>query len=186
MGYLISRLRAGRTYDQLGGNIEIILDGGACSIGVESTIIKFDDEDACILRHGGISLEDIEGLIGRVKIMDNSGTPEAPGQLPYHYSPITPISLIDSSEDFTPLPNSGLLSFLAPAVTRPFKIIEVLSERGDLKEAAERFFTCLHKLDSSGLNIIYAVRVPETGLGRAIMDRLRRASNKSIDNKKNS
>jgi L-threonylcarbamoyladenylate synthase len=173
-GYL-SPTSAGHVESQLGGSDVMILDGGPCAVGVESTIIKFGGKKPVVLRLGGLTIEEIENSTGRVDIETESTNPEAPGQLIYHYSPMTPVRVINKIPDEIKGKRAGLLSF-AGKNTAGFPVVEVLSASGDIREAAARFFGCLHRLDEAGLDMIYAEKVPEEGLGRAIMDRLIKAS----------
>lgn len=181
-GYL-SPTTAGHVREQMGEKVDMILDGGKCPIGVESTVIDLTEAEPLILRPGGLSLEEVEAVIGKVKLSTTDySKPRSPGQLPRHYSPRTPIKILKEAEFEFPnveIPKEkkvGLLAFKPPKKELPYEVIEVLSSSGDLREAAANFFTQLHRLDAAGLDIIYAEPVPEVGLGRAIMDRLRRAS----------
>lgn len=175
-GY-ISPTRARHVEKQLGNTVDIILDGGPCSVGLESTIIKFDQNGVHLLRPGGISIEDIEAITGPVNTARSAVT-ESPGQLPVHYSPHTRVLIISDIADAVEK-NAALLSFRGTASEREFRAIEILSPSGDLREAAARLFSALHALDECGAQIIYAESLPENGLGRAIMDRLRRAAEKN-------
>jgi len=168
----------------LGNRVNMILDGGECSVGVESTIIKLEDNKTYLLRPGGIPVEELEKIIGPIiTAAEIHGRAEAPGQLPYHYSPSKPVRLCASSRDFD-LENdsAAFLFFKDPPFLLPGKMnleyIEILSPGGDLREAAARIFSALHRLDRLPVSVIYAESVPEIGLGRAIMDRLRKASQK--------
>lgn len=181
----ISPTKAEHVRNQLGDHIDMILDGGKCKVGIESTIIKIENGMPVLLRHGGLPIEEIESIVGKVKQTINAENsicgenPESPGQLPYHYSPTTPLIL---AEDITKVKTgnlkAGLLSFTKPRNDLPFLKIEILSETGNMREAAANFFACLHNLDESGLDIIYAEKVSLNGLGKAIMDRLAKASKK--------
>jgi L-threonylcarbamoyladenylate synthase len=175
----LSPTSAGHVHAQLGEKIEIILDGGSCSIGVESTILGFDEGGPVLLRPGGLSLEEIEKLAGAVRVEHGESflDPQAPGMLRHHYSPRTPLRVIrDVSDVDVDTGNAGLLAFTAVPREPSFTRVEVLSSRGDLREAAMNLFSCLHRLDREGLEVIFAESVPETGLGRAIMNRLRKAA----------
>ncbi len=176
-GYL-SPTTAWHVREQVGEKVDMILDGGKCPIGVESTVIDLTEAEPILLRPGGLPLEEIEAVIGKVKLSTTDYLkPRSPGQLPCHYSPRTPIKILKEVEfDMVQGKKVGLLAFKPPKGELPYKVVEVLSSRGDLREAAANFFTQLHRLDAAGLDIIYAEPVPEVGLGRAIMDRLRRAS----------
>ncbi|RLA78442.1 MAG: threonylcarbamoyl-AMP synthase [Deltaproteobacteria bacterium] len=157
----------------LGERVEVILDGGRCPVGVESTVLALDGEPR-LLRPGGVPVEQIEEVIGPVKKDLRPTRPEAPGGLPRHYSPRTPLRLLQRGEEIPRGLKVGLLAFKTPR--EGFVRVEVLSPSGDLREAAARLFEALHRLDSAGLDLILAESVPEEGLGLAIMDRLRRAS----------
>ena len=175
-GYL-SPTTAEHVKKQLGDKIEIILDGGKCPVGVESTVIALSTEEPLLLRPGGTRLEEIEDIIGKVRVaVPEARRPRSPGQFPHHYSPRTPLRLLTDNEvSFPEGKRLGLLAFRSPQ-EGPFVAVEILSPSGDLREAAANLFAALHRLDSAGLDLILAEPVPEEGLGRAIMDRLRRAA----------
>ncbi len=177
-GYL-SPTTAEHVQDQLGDQIDFILDGGSCEVGVESTIVSFFEKEPVLLRPGGVILEEIESIIGRVELSPGSKEkPSAPGMLPRHYAPRTPIVLNWSKKNFDSYSGKkiGLLVFQEPKNFLKFHQIEVLSKRGDFREAAANLFSAIRRLDALNLDLILAEAVPEVGLGRAIMDRLRRAS----------
>jgi L-threonylcarbamoyladenylate synthase len=179
-GY-VSPTTADHVRDQLGDQVDFILDGGSCEVGVESTIVSFVEGEPRLLRPGGVPLEEVESVIGTVAIGSiNKEKPTAPGMLPKHYAPRTPILLDWSEKDVANYGNRkvGLLAFYKISPSLKFSQVEVLSERGDLREAAANLFSAIRRLDDSGLDLILAESVPEVGLGRAIMDRLRRASSK--------
>lgn len=175
----VSPTTAQHVTDQFGDQLLHVLDGGPCSVGVESTVVSFLEEQPTLLRPGGVPIEEIESVIGSLGHKKTDGLPAtAPGQLPRHYSPSTPLVL---SSDGTP-PASyarvGLLTLSPPATNANFAAIEVLSARGCLREAATNLFAAMRRLDQQHLDLIVAQPVPETGLGLAIMDRLRRAEAK--------
>lgn len=177
-GYL-SPTRAEHVHEQLGNQIDFVLDGGPCEIGIESTIISFSEEKPKLLRPGGIPLEEIESMIGKVELdSPNTERPLAPGMLPRHYAPRTPILLDWSEKTLKEYEDKriGVLAFQDPGPLRNLTWVEVLSKHGDLREAAANLFSAIRRLDRLGLDLILAQTVPEMGLGRAIMDRLRRAS----------
>jgi L-threonylcarbamoyladenylate synthase len=183
-GYL-SPTTAEHVRDQLGGQIDFILDGGPCEVGVESTIVSFFKKRPMLLRPGGVPLEEIESIIGRVEISPlREERASAPGMLPRHYAPRTPIVLDWSKKNLNSYRNKkvGLLAFQEPEESLKFDHIEILSEKGDFREAAANLFSAIRRLDTLNLDLILAETIPEVGLGRAIMDRLRRASgNQFID-----
>jgi len=179
-GYL-SPTTAEHVREQLGDQIDLILDGGPCPVGVESTIVSFSEGKPRLLRSGGASLEEIESIIGRVEISPiEEGRPSAPGMLPKHYAPRTPIVLDWSKKELDSYRGKkiGLLAFQEPKNFSKFHQVEVLSKKGDFREAAANLFSAIRRLDALNLDLILAEAVPEVGLGRAIMDRLRRASGK--------
>jgi L-threonylcarbamoyladenylate synthase len=102
---------------------------------------------------------------------------EAPGQLPYHYAPLTPLVIVDGPEEIE-TERSAFLSFTRPSVPVKSRHIKVLSPSGDMREAASHFFSYLIELDREATEAIYAQKIPETGLGKAMMDRLRKAAAK--------
>jgi L-threonylcarbamoyladenylate synthase len=180
-GY-ISPTTADHVEKQLGDKIDLILDGGKCPIGVESTVLSLLDEPT-ILRPGGLPIEEIEKVIGKVKIQTKSEKILSPGQLQTHYSPRTPVKIFSTIEEILDkrIENAGILLFKKYDFEVKAKHVEILSEKGDLVEAASNLFSALHRLDEAGVDVIYAQEVPEVGLGIAIMDRLRKASGKKIE-----
>jgi L-threonylcarbamoyladenylate synthase len=171
----LSPTQAVHVAEQIRGEIDLIIDGGKCPIGIESTVLDLTSKPT-ILRPGGLPLKEIEKVIGKLKISTLSKRPRSPGQLPRHYSPRTLLKILkDKNFNVQKGARAGLLAFKPQKDEMPFERIEFLSTSGNLREAACNFFSCLHRLDKAGLDIIYAEPVPEVGLGRAIMDRLRKA-----------
>lgn len=170
----ISPTCAAHVESELGGRIALILDGGPTGHGIESTIVRPVGGELQILRPGPVTPEMLAAH-GIVRILrEESETPSAPGALPSHYAPRTPLTL----EEW-PRPvggRCGLLAWGPPVEREGWAEIEVLSADGSLVEAAARLFGCLRRLDDSGVERIVAETVPEDGLGLAIMDRLRRAA----------
>lgn len=173
--------------DQLGNKIDYILDGGSSRIGIESTIITFNEDKPEILRLGGTSLEKIESLIGSTIVRASQLNPIAPGMMESHYSPDKRVVLGNVVElmNIYPVEESVFLRFKkpVPGVNKDQQFI--LSETGNLEEAAQNLFSTLRILDKLDIKYIIAEQVPDTGLGKAINDRLRRASAKKneINNK---
>lgn len=159
--------------------IDCILDGGPCAVGVESTVIGWIDGKPTLLRAGGIPLEIIE-LTLKTSVAPYSpsseNSPQAPGNLASHYSPRTSLVLLDIEKKIPPTTNTGLIWFGEKNPPQGFTAVENLSAKGDLHEAATNLFAALHRLDNAGLTRIYTTVFPETGLGRAINERLRKAS----------
>jgi L-threonylcarbamoyladenylate synthase len=177
-GY-ISPTQAAHVQAQLGERIPYILDGGNAQIGIESTIIGFPDEDAVVYRLGGISLEAIEEIIGKVDVQSHStSNPQAPGMLLSHYAPRKPLyihSLAKLMKQFTP-EKIGVLAFKTQIEGIPVENQIILSAEGDFSEAARQLFAGLRKLDALPIQAIFAELLPEQELGRAINDRIRRAA----------
>lgn len=173
----LSPTTAEHVRQQLGDRVEIIVDGGPCRVGVESTIVQVQQDVATLLRPGGIPLEEIEALIGPVQRIEQSSqkNPVAPGMLDSHYAPRTPLQIVEQFPA-TPPTRTGLLAFSSALIAPGFTAIEQLSAQGDLVEAAANFFQALHRLDQAKLDLILAMPFPDEGLGRAINDRLRRAA----------
>jgi L-threonylcarbamoyladenylate synthase len=174
-GY-VSPTEAHHVAEQLSGRIDMILDGGSSPIGVESTILSMIGEVPCVLRAGGIPIEELESVLGKLRVaIGVSSTPQAPGQLQRHYATRTRLDILEKF-NLSLDEKVGLLSLMPPADASGYAAIEILSPTGDLREAAANLFSALRRLDSLPLDRIVAMPVPEKGLGVAIMDRLRRCS----------
>jgi len=171
--------------DRLGDMIDYLLDGGPCSVGVESTVLLLEPHRAVLLRPGGVPLEEIEAVLGAVvvPVQEPATAPSpspssalAPGMLPQHYAPRTPLRVVEQLPVAAPRERTGLLILQpCPAADR-FAAVEVLSTQGDLTEAAANFFAALRRLDAANLQQILAVPFPDERLGRALNDRLKRAA----------
>lgn len=165
--------------DQLGAQIAYILDGGPCQIGVESTIVKVVGEEFLILRKGGIPIEEIESLIGPVKLhTHNTENPDAPGMLKSHYAPSVPFVVGNLNQLVIEYQTKsiGIIAFRNPLAGIPEERQIVLSKTGNLEEAARNLYKGMRYLDTLNVEIILAELLPEFGLGRAINDRLMRAA----------
>lgn len=174
-GYL-SPTRAEHVDRMLGDRVDLILDGGPSPIGLESTIVRLGARPE-ILRHGAVAAEDIEAITGPLHAPDPRAetTPLSPGRLPQHYAPATPIRIVE----FARVPSVERAGAAALAFDRApggYAHVRVLSEKSELREAAARFFECLHELDDARPMRIDAEPLTEVGLGAAIMERLRRAA----------
>lgn len=162
----VSPTRAAHVLAGLDGRIAAVVDGGACAVGVESTIVGLV-EGTELLRPGGVPVEALEALLGPLALGGSAEKPNAPGQLASHYAPEAPVRL--QARDVRP--GEFRLGFGAGACDLN------LSEAGDLVEAAANLFHMLREADRLAAGRVIAVApVPETGLGRAINDRLRRAA----------
>lgn len=160
---------------QLGQRIPYILDGGPCAVGMESTIVGFHNGTGIVLRAGGLGIEDIEKVIGPVTLqIASSSNPKAPGQLESHYAPRKKLLTGDVHEILKKsVPEKTAVLSFRKNYNVPHQYI--LSPSGSLEEAARNFFSALRALDDGPAEIIVAEFVPDTGLGKAINDRLRRA-----------
>ena len=160
---------ASHVAEEFGETIDLILDDGAATLGLESTIIGFDGEQPVLLRLGAMAREDIEKIAGTLAAPGAKIT--SPGQLVNHYAPRAALRL--NARDVKP--GEALLAFGAH-VPEGARVTSNLSATGDEKEAAANLFAMLRELDSSGAQSIAVMPVPERGLGEAINDRLRRAA----------
>jgi L-threonylcarbamoyladenylate synthase len=179
-GY-ISPTTAQHVENQLGNKISYILDGGACELGLESTIVGFENGVPTIYRKGGISIEAIEAVVGKVAVKAHSSSnPQAPGMLKSHYAPRVPL-VLGKIEKLIPQfagKKIGILSFAKHFDSVPENQQIRLSEAGNIDEAARNLFAAMRQLDALDLDVILAELLPEKGLGRAINDRLKRAAAK--------
>jgi len=175
-GYM-SPTKAGHVAKMLEDRLPLILDGGDSVFGIESTIISYRDNQVYIHRHGAITVEELEEVVGPVSEKKDDGTCESPGELPFHYAPARPLKIIASADEIGNS-NASFLAFRKPAGGPAVRYIRVLSPGGDLREAAANFFSYLIELDRHDVDVIYAEKIPEQGIGKAMMERLRKASKK--------
>lgn len=168
----ISPTRAEHVAASLGGAVDMILDGGPCALGLESTVLDPGRDPAVILRPGGVTREELETVLGKPATAANDDVaPASPGMLASHYAPS--LALRADARDVRP--GEALLSFGRHGLTG-FAAERNLSPSGDLAEAAGNLFAMLRELDRPDYSGIAAMPVPDEGLGRAINDRLRRAA----------
>lgn len=170
----VSPTRAEHVAESLGSKVSMILDGGPCIVGVESTVLDLTGERPTLLRPGGATREAIEAVIGPIALSEalpsGDAARKSPGQLASHYAPSRPVRL--DATDVSP--EEGLLAFGVPIAGA--KATLNLSPTGDLSEAAANLFAQLRALDRPDLARIAVMPVPHEGLGLAINDRLRRAA----------
>lgn len=183
-GY-VSPTDAQHVAEQLSDNVDMILDGGPCTIGLESTILSLAEDVPRILRPGGTSVEELSLHLQTLNVSNQvSKRPQAPGQMERHYATRTPLDIIEEGcEKLKQSDKVGLLSYRPVDCHGRYVAVEVLSDSGDIREAAANLFRSLRRLDAMKLDKIIARPVPEKGLGIAIMDRLRRcaARGKNVD-----
>ncbi|HUW71120.1 MAG TPA: L-threonylcarbamoyladenylate synthase [bacterium] len=182
-GYL-SPTRAEHVVAQLGDRVDFIVDGGRCPVGVESTVLDLSVDPPLILRPGGLPVELIAEVIRGIQVFDRATTsPHAPGQLPSHYAPSRPLYLVAAGglEAARPSGRAAALCFGEASASveaesgRWARVVD-LSPEADPVQAAAALFDVLHELDVAGLEQLWAERLPDDGLGRAVNDRLYKAS----------
>jgi L-threonylcarbamoyladenylate synthase len=170
----VSPTRAEHVAESLGDRVSMILDGGPCAVGVESTVLDLTGDRPTLLRPGGATREGIEAVIGPIALSDAVPTGDSarksPGQLASHYAPSRPVRLEATSVGG----DEGLLAFGTPLPGA--RAILNLSPAGDLTEAAANLFAQLRALDRPDIARIAVMPIPQAGLGLAINDRLRRAA----------
>jgi L-threonylcarbamoyladenylate synthase len=163
----VSPTTAAHVAESLGGRVAMILDGGPCRVGLESTVVDLTGETPALLRPGGLPAEAIEAIIGPLA-QPGSGPARSPGMQSRHYAPRLPLRLNVQ----TPWPGEAVLGFGPAAVQATLN----LSASGNLEEAAANLFAMLRELDMGDCAGLAVSPIPDTGLGRAINDRLRRAA----------
>lgn len=173
----VSPVEAAEVSRQLGDAPDMILDGGRCTLGIESTVVSLEHGQPRLLRPGALPLEALEEVVGKVVAAPPARRPLAPGQLPRHYAPGKPLTIVASLEDVPAAArgHAGALAFTRRLIAG-FAVVEFLSDCGDLREAACNLFRALARLDGQVIERIFAEKAPRRGLGLAIMDRLTRAA----------
>lgn len=177
-GY-ISPTTADHVQKQLGAKISYILDGGACAVGLESTIVGEENNELIIYRLGGLSVDAIESIVGSVSIqLNQSSNPKAPGQLKSHYAPKKPVFVgnVTELQKEHAHQKAGFIIFGEQAPELNGQVVKNLSPQLDYKEAATHLFAYLRELDESDVDVILCDILPGMSLGLAINDRLRRAA----------
>ena len=172
----ISPTEADHVLEELGGRIPLIIDGGPCALGLESTVVAPGDGALRLLRAGPVTAGELAAI---APLLPPGPAVEAPGQLASHYAPRTPMRLLShaSESDAWEGPGmTGLLSWSRSVRPPQFAAMEVLTPRDDPREAAARLFAAMRRLDTLALDLIVAEPAPLCGLGVAIMDRLRKAA----------
>lgn len=177
-GY-ISPTTALHVEKQLSVKIPYILDGGNCTVGLESTIVGEENGEIIIYRLGGLSIEEIEKVVGKVSVqLNQSSNPKAPGQLKSHYAPKKPVYIGDLNELLVQYSGKkiGAIVFGNDFKLNKTTIIKNLSSSKNYQEASSNLFSYLRELDEADVDVIITELVPEVGLGLAINDRLKRAA----------
>ncbi|WP_299015859.1 L-threonylcarbamoyladenylate synthase [uncultured Polaribacter sp.] len=175
----ISPTKAKHVANYFENDIKMVLDGGACQNGIESTIIGFEGEKPIIYRLGALALEDIEVVIGKIEVKNKKeDKPDAPGMLARHYAPKTTTFLVDDvANEITKHIGKKIGVIVFEKSTNNTNITEfILSKNGSKQEAAAKLYDTMHTLDHLNLDVIIAERFAEDGLGKSINDRLQRAT----------
>ena len=176
-GY-ISPTSAEHVEDQLGEKISYILNGGKCAVGLESTVLRVQHNELEILRLGGISVEDLQRFTSNIRIQQHSSSsPASPGMLSSHYAPRKPI-YIGNIRELMHSFSSQKISVLSFKEDFQVSAQRILSRSGNFTEAASNFFAFMRELDLLDVDVILAEFLPDENLGRAINDKLKRASAK--------
>ena len=164
---------------ELGDAVPLILDGGSCEVGLESTVLDLSGDQPVLLRAGGVPVEEIEALVGPVlRARPVDAHPTGPGQLKHHYAPRKPLRLLTAPDEVPLEAQIGWLAFGEVKLAHPFPgVVENLSPDGDLREAAAHFFRLLRRLDEEPrVSSLVASPLPRQGLGLAMNERLVRAA----------
>jgi L-threonylcarbamoyladenylate synthase len=176
-GY-VSPTTAAHVLQGLNGKIPYILDGGACQVGVESSIAEVTGNEMILHRAGGVTAEMIRSITGMTFVThSHAGTPATPGQLKSHYATHIPLykgNMRELMEQFHDK-KMAVISFTQSYPVAAGSVLFVLSPAGDMNEAARELFSTMRKIDSMDVEVILAEDFPEQGIGRAINDRLNRA-----------
>jgi L-threonylcarbamoyladenylate synthase len=162
------------------GKIAMVLDGGPCNVGIESTIVGVEEGQVTIYRLGGLSVEAIEETVGKVKVKTSSSKPSAPGMLLKHYAPTKAIETVETQSQLNAIDTSrtAFILFNLHKTVWSDKLV-MLSKTSDHEEAAQKFYDALRKWDEDDtVTRLVIERLPDLGLGRAINDRLQRAAAK--------
>lgn len=171
----LSPTRAQHVEKQL-PDLELIIDGGPCAIGLESSVVRLEADGFRILRHGAITASMLSEVIPPSVLTPAHILPDAsPGLMLSHYSPETKLYIVGQHPVPRDTSNAAFIG-LRPSEIKGYHSVRFLSDNGNLEEAAGNLFVFLHELEEAGLDFIVAEAVPETGLGIAIMDRLRKAA----------
>lgn len=180
----ISPTKPSHVLDSLGAEVPII-DGGECKLGLESTIVGFDDHGKPVVyRQGTISLESLQEVLPETYLLQQRSNAEesivAPGMIKRHYAPNTPLKIVDSIEKhLEEFGSKNKIGVIYPAHTKPYQLAAqtiALSREGDLNEIAEKLYAAFHQLDKQNLDYLVIERFENIGLGRTLNDKITRAS----------
>ena len=174
----VSPTRAEEVLAQLNGEIPLILDGGMCQYGLESTIVGMDRDRVIVYRLGSIDLDELSATLGYIPEIKNQAeqSPLASGMVKYHYATKTPLHYLTKDLKFKE--NTGYIFIQSIPEGFPSSPCMILSSNGDLKEVARNLYHTLITMDGCGFNAIYIEKPLAEGLGLTILDRLQRATAK--------
>jgi L-threonylcarbamoyladenylate synthase len=177
---MISPTQASHVYKQLQGRIPYILDGGACENGIESTIVGIENEQVIVYRLGGVSSEQLASVIGYVPQLKNhsESQPLTSGMVKHHYAPNTPFAYLKQDFVFEENKNDGFILLKDNRPEIPIGQKCILSDSGDLNEAAQNLYAAMHLMDQKNYSILFIERFEEIGIGISMNDRLNRATKK--------
>ncbi len=181
---------AAHMVNDMDGRIDAIVDGGPCGVGVESTILDLTETPIRLLRPGGLPVEAAEAIVGPIAVdgavrgeVQPGQTPKAPGMKYRHYAPQAPVTVVCGAPEETAAyiqtklcPSTGVLCFSEFAALFPNRPLQTIGASGDLEEQARRVFDALRYFDETAVTEIYAQCPPETGMGRAVANRLKKAA----------
>lgn len=162
----------------------MVLDGGPCTVGLESTIVSLIDSSPVLLRPGAVTFEELKALLPDLKVQTSLAAPQqplSPGLLREHYAPATPIALRNTIKTDKYPKRVGLIAFSNSSDRNDdfdYSAVTILSQEENLTEIAAKLFAAIREQDLLGLDLIVVDSCSEAGLGRAIMDRLLRATAK--------
>jgi L-threonylcarbamoyladenylate synthase len=172
----VSPTAAEHVLEELGSKIPLIVDDGPTQLGLESTIVEPKDSKRLVLHRPGPITETMLSEFAEMESADLKGSIKAPGQTPSHYAPGKPVRLIEKGHVPPDSAEAGLLAWGESSHQSPFRVTLSLSESRNLVEAASKLFSLLRAMDREPVAAIYVEKVPETGIGKAIMNRLYRAA----------
>lgn len=171
----VSPTQAAHVLEELGGRIPLILDGGNTELGVESTIVRVIANRIEILRPGPVTEEELAAIAPPDELISPRMI-VAPGQIPSHYAPTKPVRILNAGKIDSGSQKRGFLCWGPIRHSERFAVVRSLSESRDLRIAAQRLFGLMREMDRMDVEEIVIDRVPESGLGKAIMNRIRRAA----------
>jgi len=170
---------AAHVAEQLSGSYEVLIDAGACRVGLESTVLSLAGDEPLLLRSGGVNRQQIEEIIGPVGVpaKTEARDAESPGMLPSHYAPLTPLLMVPDVRDYAENRDIGCILYEKPGMDFAGPTVQVSGSR-NADEIAVNIYAALRSLDGQGLSLIVCEWCPEGGIGTAVNDRLQKASAK--------